>query len=446
MNGMAKRTLFLLAIVFSISVLHSFAQDQITTGINRGQERIRLAAADFKTPTQDAKFQPLLKIFNETLANDLDNAGIFEMVSKSFHPLAVPGAPNEMRLEAWNVPPPNAAMVAFGNANQQGDDIVVLGWLYDVKNAASPQVLGKQYKEKANEANARIIAHRFADEIILRLGGGIAGIAESRIVFISNRSGTKEVWLMDYDGANQRAVTTLGSISLSPRISPDGSRIAFSSFAHGGPHITMYSLELERYVSFPRFDGTNNSPAWSADGTKLAFSSSMRGSSEIFLSDSAGGNLKRVTAFSGGNMSPAFNPKTGAQIAFVSGRTGLPQVYLMDVDGTNTERLTDTGYAVSPAWSPNGQFLAFAWRRKYGPGIPGSQDIYIMDVASRKWVQLTFDGGVNDFPCWSPDGRHIVFESNRSGKYQIWTMLADGSQLKALTSTGQNYQPNWSFK
>src|SRR6266481_3038505 len=300
MNGMAKRTLFLLAIVFSISVLHSFAQDQITTGINRGQERIRLAAADFKTPTQDAKFQPLLKIFNETLANDLDNAGIFEMVSKSFHPLAVPGAPNEMRLEAWNVPPPNAAMVAFGNANQQGDDIVVLGWLYDVKNAASPQVLGKQYKEKANEANARIIAHRFADEIILRLGGGIAGIAESRIVFISNRSGTKEVWLMDYDGANQRAVTTLGSISLSPRISPDGSRIAFSSFAHGGPHITMYSLELERYVSFPRFDGTNNSPAWSADGTKLAFSSSMRGSSEIFLSDSAGGNLKRVTAFSGG--------------------------------------------------------------------------------------------------------------------------------------------------
>ena len=70
-------------------------------------------------------------------------------------------------------------------------------------------------------------------------------------------------------------------------------------------------------------------------------------------------------------MSPVWNRKTNAQIAFVSGRTGLPQIYTMEADGTNQQRMTDQGYAVSPNWAPNGQFLSFAWVRKYGPGEPG---------------------------------------------------------------------------
>jgi TolB protein len=199
-------------------------------------------------------------------------------------------------------------------------------------------------------------------------------------------------------------------------------------------------------VTFPRFPGTNLSPAWSADGSKLAFSSSMRGDPELFIADASGANAKRVTANKGGNVSPVWNPKTGSQIAFVSGRTGLPQIYTMEADGTNLQRITDTGYAVSPSWSPNGQFLAFAWRRKYGPGAPGGQDIYVMDIASKQWVQLTHESGVNDFPSWSPDGRHIVFESTRTGTTQIWSMLADGSQERQLTTAGHNQQPNWSFK
>jgi TolB protein len=69
-----------------------------------------------------------------------------------------------------------------------------------------------------------------------------------------------------------------------------------------------------------------------------------------------------------------------------------------------------------------------------------------MDIASRKWVQLTHDSGVNDYPSWSPDGRHIVYESARGGSIQIWSMLADGSQQRQLTTGGRNQQPNWSFK
>ncbi|HEX3354818.1 MAG TPA: Tol-Pal system beta propeller repeat protein TolB [Terriglobales bacterium] len=424
----------------------AWSQDWIRTGTGLGVEKVRLAVPDFNASTQDAKNADLLKVFNETLWNDLDNAGIFDMVSKSFYPLGQIGNPADVKFEPWSSPPPNAAMLAFGNLGVSGNGMTVQGWLYDVKNVTSPQVLGKQYQDAATSDAARLTAHKFADEIIFRLGGGIAGIAESKIYFVSSRSGHKEIWAMDYDGANQHAITHLGSISLSPRVSPDGSRIAFSSLTKSGWDILMYSLDLSRLVAFPRFGGTNVSPAWSPDGIKLAFSSSRGGDPEIYTVDASGGNLKRLTSFKGVDVSPAWNRKTGAQIAWVSGRTGLPQVYTMEADGTNVQRLTDQGYAVSPAWSPNGQFLVVSWMRKYGPGAPGAQDIYIMDIASKQWVQLTHDGGRNDFPYWSPDGRHIIFQSSRAGSLQIWTMLADGTNQKQLTFAGANTQPNWSWK
>jgi TolB protein len=424
----------------------ALAQDWIRTGTGLGVEKVRLAVPDFKPSTQDPKNADLLKSFNDTLWNDLDNAGIFDMVSKSFYPLEAPGTPVDVRFEVWNVPPPNAAMLAFGNLGVTGTSVTVQGWLYDVKNTASPQVLGKQYQDAATTEAVRIIAHKFADEIIFRLGGGIPGIAESKIYFVSSRTGHKEIWAMDYDGSNPQQVTHLGSVSLSPRISPDGSRIAFSSMTKGGWDILLYSLELNRLVTFPRFGGTNLSPAWAPDGTRLAFSSSRTGDPEIFVVDASGSNITRVTALKGPDVSPTWNRRTGAQIAWVSGRTGLPQIYSAEADGTNIQRLTDQGYAVSPSWSPNGQFLALSWIRNYGPGAPGAWDIYIMDIASKQWVQLTHDGGRNDFPSWSPDGRHIIFQSSRSGSEQIWTMLADGTNQRQLTFTGSNTQPNWSWK
>jgi TolB protein len=435
---------FLLA-TFAL-VLPGHAQDWIRTGTGLGVEKVRLAVPDFKPATTDPRNAELLQEFNSVLWNDLDNAGIFDMVSKSFYPLDVPGSPAEVHFEAWNVLPPNASMLAFGNVGASGGNVTVQGWLFDVKNVGSPQVLGKQYQDVASKDAVRVIAHKFADEIIFRLGGGIPGIAESRIYFVSDRSGHKELWVMDYDGSNQQQITRLGTISLSPHVSPDGSRLAFSSLEKNGWVIRMYSLDLNRLVTFPAFSGTNLSPAWSPDGTKLAFSSSRAGEPNLYIMDAAGANLRRLTSDKGPDVSPSWNRKTGAQMAFVSGRTGLPQIYTLEADGTNLQRLTDQGYAVSPSWSPNGQFLTFSWFRKYGPGAPGANDIYLMDIASKQWVQLTHDGGRNDFPSWSPDGRHIVFQSSRTGSEQIWMMLADGSKAQQLTFGGRNTQPNWSWK
>jgi TolB protein len=400
---------------------------------------------DFQLSGADQQAAALDKTFDAVLFNDLHESGIFEMVSKSFYPTGAIGNPSDAHLDTWAAPPPKAAMLAFGNLGVSGGTLQVQGWLFDVKNAQSPQVLAKQYHESATDDNARLIAHRFADEIIFRLGGGISGIAETKLYFVSSRTGHKEIWAMDYDGAAQHPITHLGSIALAPRISPDGSRIAFALFEKGF-NVAIWSLELGRLVRFPAFGGTTISPAWSSDGTRIAFSSSRTGDPEIYVCDQNGSNLKRLTAYHGPDVSPVWNPKTNAQIAWVSGRTGLPQIYIMDADGTNAQRITDQGYAVSPSWSPNGQFLAFAWVRHYGAGAPGASDIYIMDVASRQWVQLTHDGGRNDFPSWSPDGRHIVYQSTRSGTEQIWSMLADGGQQTQLTFTGSNSQPNWSWK
>lgn len=440
----ARKSLILFVILLAGSFAPASAQDWIRTGTNRGAP-IRLAVPDFKAPGTDPQTAPLNTVFNQTLWSDLENAGIFEMVSKSFYPLTVPGSPAEINLESWGNPPPNASMVAFGNLSVT-QRLIVRGWLFDTKNSASPQVLGKQYDEEATPRNARLIAHRFADEIIFRLGGGITGVAETTIYFASTRSGHKEIWAMDYDGANQHQLTHMGSIALSPRVSPDGSRVAFSALTGNSWQIMMYSLDLGRIVTFPRFGGDNFSPAWSSDGARLAFSSSMRADPDIFEVDASGAGLRRLTAFKGPDVSPVFNPRTNGQIAWVSGRTGLPLIYIMDSDGSNVQQITSEGYAVSPSWSPNGLLLAFAWTRHYGPGLPGRQDIYIMDIASRQFVQLTHDAGTNDFPSWSPDGRHIIFQSARGGGEQIWTMLADGTHQQQLTSAGRNSQPNWSLK
>jgi len=422
------------------------AQDWVRTGTNLGAARIRLAAADFNPSSADPQTAALKTVFDTTLYSDLNNAGIFDMVSKSMAPPLTPASPQQMNLAAWAAAPANAAMVAFGSFAANGGQIAVYGWLFDAKNPDSPQILGKQYNEAASQDNARMIAHRFADEIITRLGGGIPGIAETHIYYVAARGGNKEIWQMDYDGQGPHAVTHLGTISLSPRVSPNNDRIAFSSLGKQGWSIRMFSLVLGRPVSFNSPSGTTLSPAWSSDGAKLAFSAARSGDPEIFTSDANGGNLKQITTFKGPDVSPTWNPKTNAQIAWCSGRTGLPQIYMMDSDGTSVQRLTDGGYATSPSWSPNGQFLAFAWNRKYGPGAPGGQDIYIMDIASKRWTQLTHDEGRQDFPSWSPDGRHIVFQREKGGGSEIWTMLSDGTEQHRLTQSSGNSMPNWSWK
>ncbi|MBZ5696507.1 MAG: translocation protein TolB [Acidobacteriia bacterium] len=442
-----SRSVLLAALVIlgSCTLQPAAAQDWFKTGTGLGVSKARVAVPDTAARSTDA--QPLAKTFHDVLWSDLDYSGILDLVSPSFYPVQVPSQPSELKAQDWAAAPANSYMVAYGNLTVEGTNLAFAGFLSDVHNPAAPLALQKIYRGAATDADARRLAHQFADDIIGVLSGGQTGVAQTKIGYVSSRSGNKEIWVMDYDGASQQQITHLRSISLTPRWSPDATRIAFTCYEPfrtvTSAQICIYSTVSNRLIAFPRFRGTNSSPAWSPDGSEIAFMSSQNGDPEIYVADSGGAHLRRVTFAAGVSTSPTWNPKTGKQMVFVSDRAGTPVLYLANSDGSNVEKLDlpDMGYVIDPAWSPNGQLIAFSWRRP-----SGNYDIYVMDIVTRQLVELTKDQGRNERPSWAPDGRHLVFESTRTGTRQIWSMLADGSQPHELTFEGQNESPNWSSK
>jgi TolB protein len=440
-----SKYLFVFLLLLSCVPLTTRAQDWIKTGTGLGLEKPRLAVADFAPRADQAKNHSAL--FTQVVRDDLQFSGILDFVSPSFYPPQAPSQPSELRNLSWTDAPANASMVAFGNLTESTPEVAIQAWLFDVRNPSAQPVVAKVYRGTPTDAQVRRFAHQFADEIISKLSGGLPSIAGTQIAFVSSRTGTKEIWGMDYDGANQHTLTSLKSIALTPRWSPDASRIAFTCFKPmnrvTSAQICMYSVDTGKIISFPQFRGTNTTPSWSPDGSQIVFSSSMAGNPELYVTDVNGGRPKRLTNSNGANMSASWNPKTGQTIAFVSDRGGVPQIYSMNADGTSVSKydLPDMGYVIDPAWSPNGQILAFSWRRP-----SGNYDIYVMEAATGKTLEITRDSGRNERPSWAPDGRHIVFESTRGGSRQIWTMLADGSQPHQLTTTGHNESPNWSPK
>jgi TolB protein len=440
-----SKYLFVFLLLLCCVPLTTRAQDWIKTGTGLGLEKPRLAVADFAPRADQAKNHSAL--FTQVVRDDLQFSGILDFVSPSFYPPQAPSQPSELRNLSWTDAPANASMVAFGNLTESTAEVAIQAWLFDVRNPSAQPVVAKVYRGTPTDAQVRRFAHQFADEIISKLSGGLPSIAGTQIAFVSSRTGTKEIWGMDYDGANQHTLTSLKSIALTPRWSPDASRIAFTCFKPmnrvSSAQICMYSVDTGKIISFPQFRGTNTTPSWSPDGSQIVFSSSMAGNPELYVTDVNGGRPKRLTNSNGANMSASWNPKTGQTIAFVSDRGGVPQIYSMNADGTSVSKydLPDMGYVIDPAWSPNGQILAFSWRRP-----SGNYDIYVMEAATGKTLEITRDSGRNERPSWAPDGRHIVFESTRGGSRQIWTMLADGSQPHQLTTTGHNESPNWSPK
>jgi len=421
------------------------AQDWIKISTGLGLEKPRVAVADFAPRVDPAKNHSAL--FTQVVRDDLQFSGILDLVSPSFYPPQSPSQPSELRNLTWTDAPANASMVAFGNLTESTPEVVIQAWLFDVRNPSSQPVVAKVYRGAPTDAQVRRFAHQFADEIINKLSGGLPSIAGTQIAFVSSRTGTKEIWLMDYDGANQHTLTSLRSIALTPRWSPDASRIAFTCFKPmirvTSAQICMYSMDTGKLVSFPQFKGSNSSPSWSPDGSQIIFSSSMVGNPELYVADANGSRPRRLTNSNGANTSATWNPKTGQTVIFVSDRGGVPQLYSMNADGTSVSKfdLPDMGYVIDPAWSPNGQILAFSWRRP-----SGNYDLYVMEIATRQLVELTRDVGRNERPSWAPDGRHLVFESTRTGTRQIWSMLADGTGARQLTKQGQNESPNWSPK
>jgi TolB protein len=400
--------------------------------------------------------------FNNTLWNDLESSAQFEMVSKSFYPRTAPRRPEDLKandqnlpedkaaqglwLRGWSDPPVTARYLTFGSIETSGDRMVLSGYLYDATAAEvrSAHIFGKRYFSSADVSGARQLAHEFARDILQNLGLG-TGLAGSRIYFTSDRTGHKEIWAMDYDGSNEQQITRYENLSMLPAVSPDGSRIAFTTYVEGLPMIYMHSLETGRRLTFYNQKASLNLTAsFHPNGQQIVFASSATGHSQIYIADLDGRNFRRISYTRALEVDPAVNPKTGAQIAFTSGRSGLAQIYVMDLDGANVRQLSlGGGDAAQAAWDPQGENVTFAWTRGFEPG---NYNIFVMNVATQKLVQLTYGAGRNESPYFSPSGTHLVFSSNRLGDTQIWTMRADGSDLKRLTTKGRNESPVWGVR
>ncbi|MFN7999948.1 MAG: translocation protein TolB [Acidobacteriota bacterium] len=380
-----------------------------------------LAVADFQL--RAAGSESTLATFNETLWADLKFAGVANLVGKSLYPKTKLADPATLRYEEWANDPVKSDYVAFGSLTGAN---TAQGFLYDVKTQA-------QLLTASLSGDARDMAHQFADQIT-KLLTGQDGIAQSKIAFINNR----EVQLMDYDGFGARQFSRDGSIALFPALSPDGKRLAYVSYRSGHPNIVIRG-EDGLLIGATQFKGTTTSPSVAPDG-RIAFASSKDGAAmEIYVAESDGSGARRLTRTRNAvNISPRWNPKTGREIAFISDRGGLPQVYLIDAEGANERPLLSLGgHMDSPAWSPDGRFLAFTW-----DGGGGGFHIYLADVASGQVLRLTREGR-NENPTWSPDSRHIAFQSNRTGRWEIWAMHIDGSEPRQLTRTGGR-SPSWS--
>lgn len=428
----------------------SAQQQPAFIGAIMGGERPSIAIPGFRGSGEADKHSA---VFNETLNQEIEGSGILKLVSRSMMPRGTPQVPQDFKpggnngngggfwLSDWSSPPASAKYLAFGYTGVQGDRLVLFGWLYDVtQQLAGAQVIGKLYFGSIDEAGAKQVAREFAADILGQFGA--KSLSGSKIYFVSNRTGEKQIWVMDYDGSNQKPFAPYRELCTMPSVSSDGTRVAFTRFSPNGPQIMVHSAEGRRIPFLNPPGSLNATLSFAPNGAKVVFASKVGGFAQLHLANADGSGLQRLSNTRAIEVEPKINPKTGNDLVFVSGRSGPQQIYRMNMEGADVQRLTSgEGQASNPSWHPEGKHVAFSWTRGYEPG---NWNLFIMDVATQQYVQLTSGRGRNENPSWAPDGRHIVFASTRGGSMQIYTMLADGTNVRRLTSTGRNEMPVWS--
>jgi len=416
-----------LAVLLASAFVPASAQEELYLEVTRsGMNRVPVATPPFLvvpgTPADTAA------AFQETLDEDVSAAAPLAVVDPKLYSLVEADPRRDVLYQRWRAI--GAQFLLTGSVARAGGQLVVEARLVEL--ASGEYAFAKRYRGPA--ASPRVLAHTLANDLV-KVFTGRPGPFLSRIAFVSDRTGHPELWLMDWDGSNQRQLTKHRSIAVGPAWSPDGELLAFTSFLRGGP--ALYILKpSEGYLRrLWEKGGVNSSPAFSPDGRTIAFASSHDGNVDIEVIPAEGGTPRRLTTARAIDTQPTWAPN-GRQIAFTSTRSGTPQIYLMDADGANVRRVTLEGEFFDEAtFAPDGLRLAATTK------IGGRFQLCTIDIATGHVTVLPGPGN-NESPCFSPDGSMIAFSSDRGGTPQIYVTDADG-RPRRLTDQGSNHSPSW---
>lgn len=295
----------------------------------------------------------------------------------------------------------------------------------------------KSFKYTTKDPNPRRLAHEIAGDIYQALTGE-ADFFSTKIAATRKVGKNKQVVLMDFDGHNERPITPATRLSILPTVSPGGQSVLFTQYQRNNPNFFEYVLSNKLTRRISARPGLNIGGQVSPKKNSIALTLTKDGKSDIYLLTRSGNLEKRLTRARGINTSASFSPD-GSQIAFVSNRSGSPQIYVMNVDGTKQTRKTFKGrYNQTPTWSPKGDVIAFTARderRKF--------DIFLFHLASGKITRVTQGQGDNANPSFSPNGRLLVFDSNRTGKNELFVSNLLGTFQRQLTNGGGYQTPSW---
>jgi len=302
----------------------------------------------------------------------------------------------------------------------------------------------------------------------------------AKIVFTSNRDGSRQIYSMNADGSNQTRLSNSTANDDRPRWSPNGSKIVFQSDRDNPDtgYMDIYVMNADgsgqTRLTTALYD--DSVPSWSSDGSKIVFQSMRNGTNyQVYSMNADGSNQVNLTNTSASDCEPSWSPG-GSQIAFASDRdhAGYHSVYVMNSYGTNQQRLTFSGSTVDdtqPAWSPNSGKIAFVstrdsvleqWQETDDFEIPEddgqvltksrfqiNKEVYVMNPDGSGQIRLTNNLASDDSPSWSPDGSKVVFHSDRERDCcdpttQVWLMNADGSEQTDLSSNQfGDYRASW---
>jgi TolB protein len=341
------------------------------------------------------------------------------------------------------------ALQAFGTHGRYR--LVASGFAFDIKfSAVTPTQVRVDIvrspsgtavtSEVVTGSSPRNALLRAADVAVAKTNGlGLRGFFASKLAFINERTGKKEIYTGDLMFGEVKQITRDNSITLSPRWSPDGTRLIYTSYYKSGfPDIFTIDLRSFQRTTFVSFKGTNSGARFSPTGSQVAMVLSGEGTPEIYVSNAQGRGVARKTRSDAVKSSPCFSPD-GTRLVF-AGEPG-PQLYTMPVNGGAPTRLTSgiSSYCAEPDWSRgNPNKIAFTIR------VGRNFQIAVYDFSKRASEQVSkapFDGVE---PNWLPDGRHLVYTARTSTTSRVCILDTETGKSTPIspTSFGSTLQAN----